>query len=227
MTSTPLTVVLFDIDGTLVDSNYLHVEAWDRAFVEVSQPQQVGRIHESIGLDSSKLLDRLLGDEADELGDRAKELHSENYEALADRLRRFDGVRELLAALRERGLRVVLASSAPQEELDILLKVIDADDLIDGATSSSDVETAKPEPDVIAAALEKAGATADEAIMIGDTRWDVESARNAGVDTIGVLTGGRGRSELIESGAVAVYADVAEILADLDASPLGQRSQKQ
>jgi HAD superfamily hydrolase (TIGR01549 family) len=227
MSETParLRAVLFDIDGTLVDSNYLHVDAWMRGFAEAGETLQAAMVHEGIGLDSAKLLERLFGDRADSEGvARAKELHSTYYSDSAERLRRFEGVHELFRAVRERGMKVVLASSAPQEELDILLRVLDADELIDETTNSSDVETAKPEPDLIAVALEKAGVTADEAVMVGDTRWDVEAARRAGVDTVAVLTGGRGRGELLESGAVEVYRDVADLLGHLDASTIGLRS---
>lgn len=139
-------------------------------------------------------------------------------------MHRLRGVRELLAAIRERGLRIVLASSAPQEELDILLKVLDIDDLIDETTTSSDVETAKPEPDVIETALERAGVDASEAVMVGDARWDVEAAARAGVDTIGVLTGGRSETELRDAGAVAVFRDLTDLREHLDESPIGLRA---
>lgn len=225
MTDTALRAVLLDIDGTLVDSNYLHVDAWSRAFAEVDRHPDVALIHEGIGLDSSKLLESLLGDEAEgDVADRAKQLHKKYYEAYADRLRRFDGVHELFRALRERGLKVVLASSAPREEFEILQKILDAEDLIDEATTSDDVETAKPEPDVVGVALEKAGVSPDEAIMIGDTKWDVEAARRAGVDTIAVISGGRTKSELTEAGAVAVYRNVAELVEQIERSPIGERS---
>ncbi|MCX6501078.1 MAG: HAD family hydrolase [Microbacterium sp.] len=215
--------VLFDIDGTLVDSNYLHVDAWMRGIAEAGETAQAARVHEGIGLDSAKLLERLFGERADsDAVARAKDLHGEYYTASADRLRRFADVHELFTALRERGVAVVLASSAPQEELDILLRVLDADDLIDDATSSSDVDTAKPEPDLIAVALSKAGVEAGEALMVGDTRWDVEAARRAGVDTVAVLTGGRGEHELRDAGAVAVYADIADLLEHLEEA-LGAR----
>ncbi len=177
-----------------------------------------------MGLDSGKLLERLLGDAAGRLGDETKELHSGFYRESSQRLRRFRRVSELLTAIRERGLRIVLASSAPQEELDILLKVLDVDDLIDETTTSSDVETAKPEPDVIETALERACVDASEAIMVGDARWDVEPAARAGVDTIGVLTGGRSETELREAGAVAIYRDLTDLRERLDESPIGVRA---
>lgn len=224
MSSSPLRAVLFDIDGTLVDSNYLHIDAWARAFDEVDEAPPASEIHAAMGLDSGKLLERLLGDAADSLGDKAKELHSGFYQESTQRLHRLRGVRELLAAIRERGLRIVLASSAPQEELDILLKVLDIDDLIDETTTSSDVETAKPEPDVIETALERAGVDASEAVMVGDARWDVEAAARAGVDTIGLLTGGRSETELRDAGAVAVFRDLTDLREHLAESPIGLRA---
>ena len=208
--------VLFDIDGTLVDSNYLHIDAWTRAFEDVGAPVDAWRVHRSIGLDSSKLLEALLGDRADELGDAAKERHTARYEPLVPRLRRFDGARELIVRLHDSGIRVVLATSAPPEEFEALSRVLDADDHLHAATTADDVETAKPEPDIIATALERAGVAADEAVMIGDTRWDAEAAGRAGVRSIGVLSGGIGADELREAGSADVFDDVAHILRTID-----------
>ena len=212
--------VLFDIDGTLVDSNYLHIDAWDRAFVSVGHPVDVWRIHRSIGMDSGKLLEALLGDDADELGDDAKDLHSSSYLEMTDRLRSFAGARELLAELAERGHPVVLATSAPENELKILLEVVDADGAIDAVTSAEDVGTAKPDPDLIQIALDKAGVGPDHAVMVGDSVWDIVAAERAGVTSIGVLSGGFGREELLSAGAAVVYDDVAELLRKLGESPI-------
>jgi HAD superfamily hydrolase (TIGR01549 family) len=214
------TAVLFDIDGTLVDSNYLHIDAWDRAFTAVGHPVDVWRIHRGIGMDSVMLLERLLGDAADTVGDSAKEKHSTFYQDSTDRLRAIGGAKELLAELSRRGLRVVLATSAPEQELEILLEVLDVDESILAVTSADDVGTAKPEPDLIDVALDKASVTADQAVMVGDSVWDIEAAQRAGVKSIGLLSGGFGRDELITAGAAAVYDDVADLLAQLDASPL-------
>lgn len=213
--------VLFDIDGTLVDSNYLHIEAWHHAFAAVGHPVDAWRIHRSIGMDSGKLLGTLLGDAAESLGDEAKEKHTEFYADLADRLRPIDGARELLRALTERGQTVVLATSAPQAELDRLLDVLQVGPDVDAVTSSEDVGTAKPDPDIVEVALEKAGVPADRAVMVGDAVWDVKAASRAGVRTIGVRSGGYSAAELREAGAIAVYDDVADLLAHLDVSPLG------
>ena len=212
--------VLFDIDGTLVDSNYLHVESWGHAFASIGVPVDAWRIHRSIGMDSEKLLEAMLGSRAEELGERASGLHSQYYGELTDRLRPFDGARELVAALAARGVTVVLATSAPEDELAVLRGVLDIDDDVDHMTSSGDVATAKPEPDIVNVALAKAGAEPAETIMIGDTIFDVMAAARAGVRTIGVLSGGVSAAELLAAGAVAVYDDVRALLDALDDSPL-------
>ncbi|MFG6476738.1 HAD family hydrolase [Microbacterium sp. P06] len=221
--SPDLVTVLFDIDGTLVDSNYLHVEAWDRAFVAIGHPVDVWRIHRSIGMDSAQLLENALGDEAETLGDEAKEHHNRIYLDMTERLRPIHGARELLAALSERGHRVVLATSAPQQELDALLDVLDVDDSVDAVTSSEDVEAAKPAPDIIETALARASTPADRAVMVGDSTWDVIAAGRAGVTSVGLLSGGYGREELLAAGAAAVYEDAAELLSKLAESPISLR----
>jgi HAD superfamily hydrolase (TIGR01509 family) len=213
------TAVLFDIDGTLVDTNYLHVDAWLRAFADIGHPVDAWRIHRAIGMDSAKLLEALLGDDADRLGDDAKERHKIHYAADEERMRRFDGAKELLRELAERGFKVVLATSAPPEEFDMTSRALDAGDAVLTATKSSDVESAKPEPDVVQVALEKAGVDAGDAMFVGDAVWDVEAAGKAGVRCIGVRTGGVSAQELTEAGAIAVYDDVAALLAGLDDSP--------
>lgn len=215
-----VTAVLFDIDGTLVDSNYLHVDAWSQALVDVDRPAPTWVIHRSIGMDSGKLLETLLGDDADRLGEQAKERHKHYYERSASRLRPFEHSRELVRALADRGLKVVLATSAPQNEFAILTDLLGIDDAVADSTTSEDVGTAKPAPDVVQVALDKAGVQADQAVMVGDAVWDMEAASRAGVRSIGVLSGGTGRAELVEAGAAVVYDDVAELLRELDRSPL-------
>jgi HAD superfamily hydrolase (TIGR01509 family) len=212
--------VLFDIDGTLVDSNYLHVEAWSHAFADVGAEVEDWRIHRCIGMDSGKLLDALLGDDADRLGNRAKDLHSHHYLELRPRLRPLPGARELLADLEGRGVTVVLATSAPEDELAALREVLQVEEIISAVTSADDVETAKPEPDVVHSALDKAGAAAPESFLIGDTVWDVEAAGRAGVRCIGVLSGGVSEAELRGAGAIAIYDDVAGLRNELERSEL-------
>lgn len=215
--------VLLDIDGTLVDSNYLHVDAWSRALEEVGRPAAGWRIHRAIGMDSGRLLQQLLGDDADRLGDEAKSRHGEHYRRQQHRLRSFDRAQELLRTLADRGFQVVLATSAPQEEFDALMDVLRPGDAVATVTTSEDVSTAKPAPDVVQVALRRAGVDADRAVMIGDAVWDVESAGRAGVRCIGVRSGGVAAAELRRAGAVEVYDDPGELLDHLDDGPLYRR----
>jgi len=211
--------VLFDIDGTLVDSNYLHVDAWQRAFAAVGAPVEAWRIHRDIGMDSGGLLADLLGDRADELGDSATNEHSRLYREHVDRLRPLPGARELLDALRGRGFAVVLATSAPEDELTILLDVLGlgADEL--PTTSADDVDEAKPHPGIVQVALDRAGVVADDAVFVGDSVWDMVAADRAGVAGTGVRSGGIGADELADGGAREVVDDVAALLARGDAWP--------
>ena len=216
--------VLFDIDGTLVDSNYLHVQAWSEALDELGHPVDDWRIHRSIGMDSKKLLAALLGEHADQLGEEAKSGHQQRYAELAGRLRPFAGARDLLAAVAGRGVQVVLATSAPPDELRNLLEVLDAGNWTAHVTSGQDVDNAKPDPDIVHVALEKAAVAADLAVMVGDAVWDGQAAQRAGVTFVGLRSGGSSAAELRDAGAVAVYDDAAELLASLEDSPLGRLS---
>ncbi|MFJ8895093.1 HAD family hydrolase [Leifsonia sp. NPDC102414] len=212
-----VTAVLFDIDGTLVDSNFLHVDAWQRALAELGSPTDAWRIHRSIGQDSDRLLRSVAGDHDDEWMRRASDLHSRYYKEFAPRLRAFDGVQELLRAIASRGIAVVLATSAPDDELKLLLDTIDAPDAIHATTSADDVETAKPDPGILEVALDRAGATPSDAIMVGDSVWDLTAAARAHLRSIGVLSGGVGARELTDAGAFAVFDDPAALLENLDA----------
>lgn len=220
MTQTPGPgAVLFDVDGTLVDSNYLHVHAWVQAFAAVDHPVDAWRVHRRIGMGSGRLLRELLGDDTEALADRVKQEHTARYADLAGLLRPFDGARELVRDLADRGARVVLATSAAPEEVERLREVLDVDDLVQ-VTASQDVEEAKPEPELVEVALERAGVPADRAVFVGDSVWDVQAAVRAGVPCVAVRSGGTSAAELTEAGAVAVHDDVAEVLRDLDASAL-------
>jgi len=225
MASEPaLRAVLFDIDGTLVDSNYLHIDAWDRAFSDAGAPVDVWKIHRSIGMDSKKLLEALVGDVDQDVQDKAKELHETYYKDSATRLRSFGGAQDVARELAGRGFKVVFATSAPEDELEILRGVLEVDDAVAEMTSSGDVGTAKPDPDIIESALGKAGVDASEAVMVGDATWDMEAAGRAGVVGIGVLSGGNSAADLKAAGAVEVYDDVADLLANLDSSIIGRRA---
>jgi HAD superfamily hydrolase (TIGR01509 family) len=212
--------VLFDIDGTLVDSNYLHVHAWYRAFEEVGQAVEAWRIHRSIGMDGSTLLATLAERADDETRSRAKDLHSRYYKETATLLRPLPGARELLRRVKALGLQVVFATSAPDDELEILRKVLDSDDVVDAMTSSKDVDTAKPKPDIIEVALDRAGADAAHAVFVGDAVWDVEACERAGVPTIAVLSGGVSRGELENAGAKGVFENAQELYDHLEDTPI-------
>lgn len=220
MTQTQPGAVLLDADGTLVDSNYLHVEAWSRAFAAVGHPVDAWRIHRSIGMGSDLLVPELLPDSAEEVGERVREIHTELYGGMSDRLRRLDGVPELVGALHERGQRVVVSTSAAPDELEHIVDVLDVD--VDDITAAADVEDAKPAPDLVQVAMAKADVTADRAVFVGDSVWDAKACGRAGVPFVGVLTGGIGADELTGAGAVAVYRSVAELHERLDDSPLAR-----
>ncbi|MGX9791954.1 HAD family hydrolase [Mycobacterium sp. MMS18-G62] len=212
--------VLFDIDGTLVDSNYLHVHAWYRAFEDAGYQVEAWRIHRSIGMDGSTLLETLAERADDDTRSRAKDLHSRYYKETASMLRPLPGAQELLQRVKSLGLQVVFATSAPDDELEILRKVLDSDDIVDAMTSSKDVDTAKPKPDIIEVALDRAGVDATDAVFVGDAVWDVEACERAGVQTIGVLSGGISRGELENAGAKGVFENARELCEHLDDTPI-------
>ena len=216
-------VVLLDVDGTLVDSNYLHVDAWVRAFADVGITVDSWRVHGAIGMGSTQLVDALAGDDADRVREAVTDAHASYYGEDASRLRAFDGARELVRELAARGARPVLATSASPDELERLRSVLDLEQELHAVTSAEDVEAAKPEPDLVQVALEAAGAEPDDAVFVGDSVWDVKAAKRAGVPCVAVRSGGVGAGELRGAGAVAVYDDVAALLAGLDSSPLGRR----
>ena len=213
--------VLFDVDGTLVDSNYLHVHAWYRAFNDVEVDVEAWRIHRSIGMDGSTLVASLAEGADDDTRSRLKDLHSRYYRETAPLLRRLPGARELLEAVDKLGLQIVLATSAPEDELSILREVLASDDLVSAATSSNDVDTAKPQPDIVQVALDRAGVDTAHAVFVGDTVWDVEACERAGVPTIAVLSGGVSRAELETAGAQAVFENPRDVCDHLDSTAIG------
>lgn len=212
--------VLFDVDGTLVDSNYLHVHAWRRAFAELAIEVESWRIHRAIGMDGSALV-RLLSDDApDDVRRELKDLHSRYYLQTAELLSPLPGARRLLERLAALDLPVVLATSAPEDELAILRKALNCDDLIAAVTSSADVDVAKPDPGIIGIALDRIGTTADQAVFVGDAVWDAKACARAGVPSIGVLSGGVSRTELETAGAVSVFDNAEDLLLHLDQTPI-------
>jgi HAD superfamily hydrolase (TIGR01549 family) len=201
---------LLDVDGTLVDANYQHAYAWYRAFRRFDIVLPVWRLHRHIGMGGEQLVASVAGDDVEQRhGDDLRDAHTEEFRKLRDECLPFDGAHELLVELKLRGKTVVLASSAEEDDLDFFLDRLDARDVVDGWTSADDVERAKPEPDVIHAALEKAGT--GDAVMVGDSRWDVEAAAKAGLATVCLITGGWSEQELRDAGAAAVYDSVPDL----------------
>jgi len=210
---------ILDIDGTLVDTNYHHAVAWFRAFRHFDVTLPLYRIHRHIGMGSDQLVGALAGDDFERAhGDAVRALEGDLYMELIDEVRPLAGARDLLRDLKERGHVLVLASSAKQHEVDHYLDLLGARELADGWTTSADVEQTKPQPDLVAAAIEKAGA--GDAVMAGDSTWDCEAAKRAGIATIGVLTGGFSDQELLDAGAACVFERIEDLRRDLDETPL-------
>jgi HAD superfamily hydrolase (TIGR01509 family) len=210
---------ILDVDGTLVDTNYHHTIAWYRAFRQNGVLLPIWRIHRHIGMGGDQLVKALGGDQLEiEKGDDIRAAESVLYGELMSEVEPLEGARGLIEDLKESGHAVVLASSAKQHDVEHYLDLLDARELADDWTTSDDVEATKPEPDLVVAAVEKAGG--GEAVMVGDSTWDCEAAKRAGVDTIAVLTGGFSESELRDAGALVVYSSIKDLRESLDETPL-------
>jgi HAD superfamily hydrolase (TIGR01509 family) len=209
-----------DVDGTLVDTNYQHAIAWYQAFRQSECHLPIWRIHRHIGMGGDQLVESLAGKDFDEEhGDEVRAAEKALYLATMPTVEPLGESRELIEDLKEQGRKVVLASSAKSNEIEFYLDLLDARELADDWTTSSDVEETKPEPDLVVAALEKLGTK--DAVMVGDTPWDVEAAKKAGIETVCVLTGGFSRGELEEAGAVAVFESIVELRQRIGDTPLG------
>jgi HAD superfamily hydrolase (TIGR01509 family) len=210
---------ILDVDGTLVDTNYQHAIAWYRAFRQHGVVVPIWRIHRHIGMGGDQLVASLVGEEFDaEQGDDVRAAEKALYMSLIVEVEPLEGARELITDLRESGHPVVLASSAKAQEVDHYLDLLDARNVIDGWTTSADVEKTKPEPDLVAAAVEKAGG--GPAVMLGDSTWDCESAKRAGLKTVGVLMGGFSEQELLDAGASCVFDSLVALRENLADTPL-------
>jgi HAD superfamily hydrolase (TIGR01549 family) len=210
---------ILDVDGTLVDTNYHHAIAWYRAFRQNGVKLPIWRIHRHIGMGGDQLVEALGGERLEnEKGDDIRDAESVLYRELMDEVGPLDDARELIEDLKQRGHAIVLASSAKEHEVDHYLDLLDARELADDWTTSDDVEATKPEPDLVVAAVEKAGG--GEAVMVGDSTWDCEAAKRAGLDTIAVLTGGFSETELRDAGALVVYSSIRDLRESLDETPL-------
>jgi HAD superfamily hydrolase (TIGR01509 family) len=217
--------VLLDVDGTLVDTTYLHTVCWAEALLAEDHVIPMSDIHHAIGMGSSELLDHLLGDDRDTDGDAAMIAgHMALYRQHWGNLTPLPGAVDLVRACAERGLKVVLASSASSTELDALRSALDADDAVFAATSSSDAEAGKPSPDVLNAALEQSGLAAENVVFVGDAVWDGAAAAKTGVSFLAVTCGGTTAAQLREAGALEVYRDPAELLRGIERSALGALS---
>ncbi|WP_133981439.1 HAD family hydrolase [Kribbella voronezhensis] len=212
-------IAVLDIDGTLIDSNYQHALAWYRALRSVGEIFPVWRLHRLIGMGGDQVVAAIGGDDLERrVGDQAREQQGKEVDALLDEMAPLPGARDLLLAIKERGHRLVLASSAQERHVDVFLDKLDARDIVDAWTSSADVEASKPAPDLLHVALQKVDAPPDaSSVMIGDSVWDVKAAKKAGLPTIVVRSGGFGDDELRAAGAIAIYdtpADLTEALAE-------------
>jgi HAD superfamily hydrolase (TIGR01509 family) len=206
---------LLDVDGTLVDTNYHHALAWFRAFRAEGIVLPMWRLHRHVGMGGDKFVSAVAGDDVEErLGDHLRDAWEKRFDELIDETEPLAGARELIEELNRRGHPVVLASSAIERHVDAFLEKLHARELADGWTTKDDVEASKPDPDLVEAALAKARRR--DAVMIGDTPWDVKAAKKAGIETICVVTGGFSRQELEEAGAAAVYESLTELKEDLD-----------
>ncbi len=216
-----MSVAILDIDGTLVDTNYHHAIAWFRAFRQHGIVLPIWRIHRHIGMGGDQLIGALTDERFEERdGDSIRAAEKVLYMELIGEVEPMQGARQLLEEIKRRGHSVVLASSAKADEVEHYVELLDARTIADAWTTSADVEQTKPQPDLVNSALQKAGADAKQAVMVGDTPWDVQAARSARVPTIAVRTGGFGQDELEDAGAAAVFESVAELLERLDETKL-------
>ena len=216
-----MAVAILDIDGTLVDTNYHHAIAWYRAFRQHGIVLPIWRIHRHIGMGGDQLIGALTDERFEERdGDSIRSAEKVLYMELIGEVRPMEDSRELLEDLKRRGHTVVLASSAKADEVEHYLDLLDARTIADAWTTSADVKKTKPEPDLVHSALKKARAGPQDAVMVGDTTWDVQAAKRADVPTIAVRTGGFGAEELEDSGAAAVFESVAELRRRLEETKL-------
>jgi phosphoglycolate phosphatase-like HAD superfamily hydrolase len=209
--------VLFDVDGTLVDSNYQHTMAWWQAFRRFGHDVPMAEIHRAIGMGGDKLVAHLLGEDRDAEQDAELDsTHGAIFSTHYSGLRAFEGAGELVRRCADDGLTVVLASSASQQDVDVNRAIIDADEAISAATTSDDAENTKPSPDILEAALEAGGLEASDTVFVGDSVWDVIAASELKIPTIGLASGGTSEAELREAGAVEVYKDIRALLDAFD-----------
>lgn len=214
---------IFDVDGTLVDSNYQHALAWFRAFRRYEITVPIWRLHRAVGMGGDLLVEHVTGPEVErEFGDRLRDASEEEFTPMLGEIRALDGAREILQAVRDRGFTVVLASSGTADQIGTLLDLFGGERMVDGWTTSEDASTSKPAPDLIGAALAKVGGR--HGVMVGDATWDCIAAGRAGVPVLALRTGGFGADELVEAGAAEVFDTLDDLRARLDDTPLSAAS---
>lgn len=212
---------IFDIDGTLIDTNYQHALAWYRAFRQHDLTVPIWQIHRAIGIGSDRVVELLAGADVDrEKGDSLRAAEGPLYHEMIDEVQPFKGAHDLLAGLKEAGHAIILASSAEAKDAERYVELLDARDLIDGYTTSAEVKESKPEPDIVNAAVQKAGG--GPAVMIGDSTWDCKAATRAQLPSIGVLSGGFSEQELTEAGASRVFDSVDHLREHLTGATLAE-----
>ena len=212
---------IFDVDGTLVDSNYQHALAWFRAFRRYDLTLPLWRLHRGIGMGGDMFVSEIAGKDVEQAhGDGLRQAWAEEFGHFVPEIQPFAGAHDLLQDVKDRGFRLVLASSGTTELVETFLDLIDGKSLADAWTTSEDAEKSKPEPDIVQSALHKVDG--DQAVMIGDSPWDVIAAATLGIPTIAVRTGGYSAEELREAGAIAVHDSLLSLRERLNDTPLGR-----
>jgi HAD superfamily hydrolase (TIGR01509 family) len=215
--------VVLDVDGTLVDTVYHHTVLWAQAFAAVGIDVPMWKLHRAVGMGGDRFVTEVAGEDAEKQhGDELRKLHDERFDEVIDRVKPLPGAAALLDELDRRGLNVVLASSGIGSQTERLIALVGGDEKSQGWTSSDDVDSSKPAPDLIEAAIEKVDGS--RSAVIGDAIWDVEAAKKAGLYSIGLLCGGFGEDELRRTGADLVFETPQHLLDHLDDTPLHQRS---
>ena len=216
--------VLFDVDGTLIDSSYFHAIAWWQAFRREGLDIQISAIHRCVGMGGDKLIEHLVPDCTQDMQEGLKSAHGAVFSTYWPSLRPFDSARDLLAACADAGLAVGLASSAQERDLNVARRLLDAGTTIDAWTSSNDAEESKPAPDILLACLEKLELSPADVVYVGDAVWDVLAAAAIGVPAIALTCGGISEAELREAGAAEVYDNPRHLLENLESSAIGKLS---
>jgi HAD superfamily hydrolase (TIGR01549 family) len=212
---------IFDVDGTLVDTNYQHALAWFRAFRRFDITRPLWRIHRGIGMGGDTFVPEVGGAEVEEAhGDALRDAWVEEFDEMIGEIQPFEGAHELLREVKDRGFRLVLASSGKTKHVERFLDLIDGKDLADAFTTSEDAETSKPAPDIVKVALAKVEGASG--VMVGDSVYDIQSAGKLDIPTIALRTGGFGTDELLGVGALKVYDSLVELREHLDDTPLGR-----